>query len=292
MTTQNTVHQPYKGASAQDIQFHYDLSNDFYALWLDADLTYSCALWAEGDTLETAQHRKLDYHIEQAKAVGAERVLDIGCGWGSMLRRLTQVHGVGEAVGLTLSAEQVRWIEDLALPGCQVRLESWLDHPVDERYDAITSIGALEHFARPGLSRTERVTQYRLFFERCRSWLPTGGRLALQTIIRGRELIHDRKLLRDLFFSEMIFPESEVPWSSEVMEASEGLFVPIALRNDPDDYARTTQEWLDRLTAHRRQAIALVGEEKAAVYDRYLVLASELFRKRFTCLLRVSFQAV
>ena len=91
------------GASAEAIQAHYDTGNAFYRLWLDPTRTYSCALWDEADALEEAQIDKLDYHIEQAQAAGTGQVLDIGCGWGSLLERLTTAHGVERAVGLTLS---------------------------------------------------------------------------------------------------------------------------------------------------------------------------------------------
>src|SRR5688500_8349804 len=106
-TTERAVN---RGASAEAIQYHYDVGNGFYQLWLDADLNYSCAMWHENDTLEEAQLRKLDHHIAAARAQGGARVLDIGCGWGSLMRRLVEHHGVDRAVGLTLSAQQADWI--------------------------------------------------------------------------------------------------------------------------------------------------------------------------------------
>src|SRR5688572_16594443 len=89
------------GATRAAIQHHYDVSNDFYRLWLDRNMLYSCALWEEGDDLDQAQVRKMDYLIEAARAAGQERVLDVGCGWGAVLRRLVSVHGVKHARGLT-----------------------------------------------------------------------------------------------------------------------------------------------------------------------------------------------
>src|SRR5215467_9243522 len=153
-----------EGASVHAIQAHYDVSNDFYRLWLDPTMTYSCALWSAGDTLESAQLRKLDFHIRQARAVGARRVLDIGCGWGSMLFRLVNSHDVSFAVGLTLSEAQRSQVGKRGDPRTEVRLESWEEHESDEPYDAILSIGALEHFVRPSLSSEERVKVYRSFF--------------------------------------------------------------------------------------------------------------------------------
>jgi cyclopropane-fatty-acyl-phospholipid synthase len=178
----------YRGASSSAIRHHYDVGTEFYALWLDPTLTYSCALWdGADDTLPDAQVRKLDYLAGEAGAIGAASVLDIGCGWGALLTRLVQVHGVGRAVGLTLSAEQATYVSALADDRCDVRIENWVDHRPAAPYDAIVSIGAFEHFARYGMSRADRISAYRRFFESCHAWLPSGGRLALQTNVRGNK---------------------------------------------------------------------------------------------------------
>ncbi|MEV6766581.1 cyclopropane-fatty-acyl-phospholipid synthase family protein [Streptomyces sp. NPDC051105] len=286
----------YRGASAESIRHHYDVSNDFFALWLDEDLTYTCALWDENnakDTLETAQKRKLDYLIEGAKAPGAGRVLDVGCGWGSLLDRLVNTHGVRHAVGLTLSDSQAEKLREAALPRTEVRVENWLDHEPEERYDAIISIGAFEHFARTGLSRAERVDAYREFFERCRSWLPKGGRLALQTNIKGNNVQMDKQTVRDLMFIiDIIFPESEIPALSEVIESSEKRFDIVNLRNDPDHYSRTCREWLNRLRANRDQAVKIAGEENVANYERYLGSTVGHFANRHLGLSRLILEAV
>jgi cyclopropane-fatty-acyl-phospholipid synthase len=286
----------YQGATAESIRHHYDLSNDFFALWLDAGRTYTCALWDfddPKDTLETAQRRKLDHLIEGARASGARRVLDVGCGWGSLLDRLVNTHGVQHAVGLTLSDSQAEWLREIALPRTEVRVENWLDHQPDEPYDAVISIGAFEHFARTGLTRAERVAAYREFFERCRAWLPKGGRLALQTNIKGNNVRMDKQTVRDLMFIiDIIFPESEIPALSEVVEASEKRFDIVRLRNDPDHYSRTCQEWLNRLRANRDRAVAIAGEDNVANYERYLGSTVGHFANRHLGLSRVILEAV
>src|SRR5262245_33777912 len=109
----SNIPSPERGASPQAIQQHYDVGSDFYALWLDNTLTYSCALWLDADSdgdLETAQIRKIDHHIISARARRVERVLDVGCGWGAVLRRLVSDYGVRHATGLTLSVAQAEQI--------------------------------------------------------------------------------------------------------------------------------------------------------------------------------------
>ncbi|CAM5278599.1 Class I SAM-dependent methyltransferase OS=Streptomyces alboniger OX=132473 GN=CP975_14210 PE=3 SV=1 [Streptomyces alboniger] len=286
----------YRGATAESIRHHYDVSNEFFALWLDADLTYTCALWDDSDAdepLETAQKRKLDHLIEGARAPGVRRVLDVGCGWGSLLERLVVKYGVERAVGLTLSDSQAEKVRAAAPPRTEVRVENWLDHRPDEPYDAIISIGAFEHFARTGLSRAERIAAYREFFDRCRAWLPAGGRIALQTNIKGNNVRMDKQTVRDLMFIiDIIFPESEIPALSEVIESSEKKFDVVSLRNDPDHYSRTCREWLNRLRARRAEAVRVAGEETVANYERYLGSTGGHFAQRHLGLSRIILEAV
>jgi cyclopropane-fatty-acyl-phospholipid synthase len=284
----------YGGASAEAIQHHYDLDNDFYALWLDPTRTYSCALWeGEDDTLEAAQLRKLDYIAEGARAPGARRVLDVGCGWGGMLRRLVDHHGVGHAVGLTLSQAQADFVAEWGDDRLDVRLENWADHEPSEPYDAIVTIGAFEHFADFGMPRPERVDAYRGFFERAFEWLPPRGRMSVQTIVKGSNGRLDRRTARDmLWVVDRIFPESQIPWASEVLEAGEKHFDVVSMRGDADHYSRTCAEWLARLRASRAQAVEIVREEAVADYERYLDAFVRAFANRHVSLARIVFERI
>jgi cyclopropane-fatty-acyl-phospholipid synthase len=276
-----------RGGTAAAIQHHYDLSTKFYALWLDPTLTYSCAMWDEGDDptdLVSAQRRKLQYHLDAAGISRARHILDIGCGWGSLLERALAHDWIETAVGLTLSGAQVQYIAARNIPRLQVHNESWINHQPLSKYDSIVSIGALEHFASPGNSTKEKIDLYREFFQRCRSWLTPQGAMSLQTIAYGTMQPHEA----NEFISTQIFPDAELPQPYEIVQAAAGLFELTLLRNDRLQYGRTCDLWCQNLRRRRADAVAIVGEEKVAQYEKYLRLASFGFRSGRVGLLRLS----
>jgi len=273
------------GASRESIAHHYDTGNEFFALWLDCEMTYSCAKYAsESEPLEVAQRRKLDFHIDRAGAAGQARVLDIGCGWGSLLRRLVQEHGVGLAVGLTLSNAQALWIARTHDPRIRVHVQSWADHRPDEPYDSIVCIGALEHFAQRELDDARRIAAYREFFTRCRALLRSNGRMSLQTIAYGTLRRGDVAP----FITESIFPGSDLPRLSEIVEATDRLFEIVSLSNDRGDYARTCREWWTRLNGRHDEAARLVGKERVCAFERFLKMSAAGFETGALTLLRIS----
>jgi cyclopropane-fatty-acyl-phospholipid synthase len=280
----------YRGASAPAIRHHYDVGNDFWRVWLDPTMTYSCAMWGEGDDLEAAQIRKLDYHVAQARAAGVSRVLDIGCGWGSMLRRLVGTHHVEEAVGLTLSEAQRDHVLAAAPAGVRVHLQNWADYEPGAPFDAVISVGAFEHFARQGLTEAEQIDAYRYFFARCRSFLVPGGRLSLQTIAYG-DIPRDRPL-RERFIVDRIFPESELPRLADIARAAEMSFEIELVRNGRGDYVRTLREWFDRLRAGRDAAVRVAGEEAVGAYERYLRMFCHSMELGAFTLLRLTMRRV
>jgi len=206
------------------VRAHYDLSNAFYALWLDESMTYSAARWADGvHTLEAAQHTKRDLIARYAgldgTASGVGSLLDIGCGWGSMLDHARSC-GVRNTMGVTLSREQAAWVVDA---GHDVRVADWrqLDLPAGS-IDAVVSVGCFEHIAEVGASAVGRAQAYGAFFQRCACWLAPGGRLALQTITTGDVSLSPSQQRDVLFLLREIFPYSRLPALSEIMAASSG----------------------------------------------------------------------
>ncbi len=172
------------GTSPRAIRHHYDLSDDFFQIWLGPDMVYSCGWWEAGDgpdSLAQAQHRKLDFFADRLGVRGA-RVLDVGCGWGALLDRFVRVHGAASGVGLTLSPSQAGFAARRNVPGVSYLLQNWTGHEPGEPYDAVTCIEATEHFASETLTPDEKVEVYRAFFERAASWLRPGGRMGLQLI--------------------------------------------------------------------------------------------------------------
>jgi cyclopropane-fatty-acyl-phospholipid synthase len=261
--------EKYLGAGSGAIRHHYDVGNDFWQVWLDPTMSYSCAMWEDPvDDLESAQRRKLDFHTEQAGAAGAARVLDIGCGWGAQLMHLVGSQDVKHAVGLTLSDAQAEYLRALAPSNVEVLVRSWSDYEPTEPFDAIISVGAFEHFARQGLSTEEQVEAYRRFFGACRNWLKPGGRLSLQTIAYG-DIPRDRPL-RDRFIVDEIFPESELPRLADIARAAEMELEIERVRNDRGDYVKTLRAWLGRIRERRGDAIAASSEETVVRYERYL----------------------
>jgi cyclopropane-fatty-acyl-phospholipid synthase len=188
--------------------------------------------------------------------------------------------------GLTLSGDQFS-----AIPSSDqmaVLLEDWRDHHPPEPYDAIVSIGAFEHFARNDLSRAQRRAVYGSFFDRCALWLCDGGRLSLQSI--AYEDFDPLTGPVSSFFSEEIFPESALPQLSDIVQAAEGRFRLLALRNDPEHYEHTLRLWQKRLEANNAEATELVGRETYRRYLRYLRVARAMFDRRLCTLYRMVFE--
>jgi cyclopropane-fatty-acyl-phospholipid synthase len=264
------------------VQAHYDLSNDFFALWLDASMAYSSGLWEPGDDddLRTATTRKGRFFLDALDLPADGRLLDVGCGWGAALADALDRQPGLDAVGLTLSAAQKEHCERVLGPRAQVRLEAWEEHEPTRPYDGIVSFGAFEHFARDGSRSVERVLGYRRFFASCHSWLAPGGRLGLETIahddapdtaaVKGRGPLGDAVL--DLF------PESLCPHLPEIVLGFEPWFRLEVLRSDPADFARTFRAWSVRLREAEEAAFGLIGAGTVRAFRRYLASSEVQFR--------------
>ncbi|MGV9613001.1 cyclopropane mycolic acid synthase family methyltransferase [Nocardia xishanensis] len=264
----------------RDVQSHYDVSDDFYRLFLDPSMTYSCA-WFErpGMTLAQAQQAKIDLALGKLGLRPGLHLLDIGCGWGATMFRAAQQYGVS-VTGLTLSRNQhdhvAAEIERLGLPEVQVRLQGWEEF--DEPVDRIVSIGAFEHFRRE---------RYASFFERCYRILPDEGRMLLHTIVgytlndlRRMNIPFTREDARfTLFIRKEIFPGGQLPRPAEVTRfAGQAGLGTERIQPLQEHYARTLDLWAAALVANRERAVLLTSEEVYARYLKYLTGCGRYFR--------------
>ncbi len=253
-----------------DVQAHYDLSDDFFRLFLDPSQTYSCAYFERDDmTLEQAQLAKIDLALGKLGLAPGMTVLDIGCGWGATMRRAIEKYNV-DVIGLTLSKNQAAHVEQL-LDGLEttrsrrVLLEGW--EQFREPVDRIVSIGAFEHFGHD---------RYPAFFQMAYDALPAGGVMLLHTICG-----FDPRNAKDLgipltfelarfikFITTEIFPGGRLPTTEMVQQrAGEAGFTVTRVQSLQPHYARTLDLWAEALEAHRDEAIAMQSVE---VYDRYM----------------------
>lgn len=258
----------------EDVQSHYDLSDDFYRLFLDPTQTYSCAYFERDDmTLDEAQIAKIDLSLGKLGLQPGMTLLDIGCGWGATMRRAVERYDVN-VIGLTLSENQHDHAEkafsDLNSPrSMRVLLKGW--EQFDEPVDRIVSIGAFEHF---GHDRHDE------FFKMAYAALPDDGVMLLHTIC-GMSMEYAREhgipLTMDLarlvrFIMKEIFPGGQLCTTPKVGElAGAAGFTLTQTQSLQPHYARTLAIWADTLRANRDEAIALQSEE---VYDRYMTYLS------------------
>ncbi|ACC41359.1 methoxy mycolic acid synthase 2 MmaA2 _1 [Mycobacterium marinum M] len=265
-----------------DVQAHYDLSDDFFRLFLDPTQTYSCAYFERDDmTLEEAQIAKIDLALGKLGLEPGMTLLDIGCGWGATMRRAIEKHDVN-VVGLTLSNNQAAHVQksfdqlDTARTR-RVLLKGW--EQFDEPVDRIVSIGAFEHFGHD---------RYDDFFAMAHRVLPRGGVMLLHTITGlTREQISDRGIPISIdmirfvkFIVTEIFPGGRLPSIDMVQQhAGRAGFTLTRRQSLQPHYARTLALWAQALYAYRDEAIEIQSEEVYERYLKYLTGCADAFRR-------------
>ncbi len=278
---------PNSGASQEAIEFHYDMPASFFAQWLGQSMTYTAARFIRDDmTLDEAQQNKIDYHLDSARVGPGHRMLDIGCGWGTLLKAGVTQRGAASALGLTLSPLQQEYITGLGLPGVSARLQSYEHFEPEHEFDAITSVGAFEHFVKPGLEPAERRATYSDLFRRVAAWMARDGQFSLQTMTWGDA----GPVERDMNRIHEIFPESDLPEIHEVIEAAHPHLELVSMENRPQDYERTLAAWAKGLKANKEAATAIVGPQKYKFYEDSCMGGSLLYRRRRFYLCRFVFR--
>jgi len=269
----------------EKVQHHYDLSDDFYRLFLDPTQTYSCAYFERDDmTLEEAQIAKIDLALQKLNLQPGMTLLDIGCGWGATLRRAIEKYDVN-VIGLTLSENQAahvqRSFDEMDTPRSRrVLLEGW--ERFDEPVDRIVSIGAFEHFGSD---------RYGQFFSKAAKVLSDDGVVLLHTIVRATLQERRRRNIPTtaevIHFSQFIlteiFPGGWLPTIPVVEEQSERAgFDVTRVQSLQLHYARTLDLWAAALRARKDEAIAIQSQEVYDRYMKYLTGCADLFRQGYT----------
>lgn len=268
-------------ADARQIQHHYDVSDDFYALWLDERRVYSCAYWHEGaQTLAQAQQAKLDLVCRKLRLQAGERFLDIGAGWGGLLLWAAEHYGV-EATGITLSRNQHahvnRLIEQRGLAG-RVRMEllDYRELPEDRPWDKVASIGMFEHVGRV------RLPEY---FAKIRRLLRPGGLLLNHGITSGGTRNAELGAGIGDFVERYIFPGGELLHVSHVLRVmAEAGLEGLDTENLRPHYARTLWAWSDALEAQLRHAAEVTRPETLRAYRLYLAGSAMGFERGWMAL--------
>jgi cyclopropane-fatty-acyl-phospholipid synthase len=283
---------------ARAVRHHYDVSNEFFALFLDESMTYSCALFSreldslEGSwgthpppaerrppTLEQAQAAKRELICRKLALQEGERVLDVGCGWGSFVIHAAANHGV-QAVGITLSPAQAelargRVAEAGLEDRVEIRVADYRDLGATEAYDAIASIGMVEHVG---------ANQIDLYARQLAGLLQPGGRLLNHGISRLRH----GEAEAGPFSERYVFPDAAPLHVSRVALALERAGIePLHVEGLREDYAETLSHWIERLDANLEQAERLAGAERVRVWRLYLRAARNGFRTGFTSIFQI-----
>jgi cyclopropane-fatty-acyl-phospholipid synthase len=275
---------PGRKSTEPEIQFHYDVGNDFYELWLDPSMLYTCAYYRkESDDLSTAQINKLNHICRKLRLQPGERLLDIGCGWGGLVMHAVEHYGV-DATGITLSAAQSDYaqqrIADRGLGDrCRVQMLDFRDLPVNARFDKISSVGVTEHvpenqqpayFARV----FQALEPAGLFLNHCE----VSIRAARQTN-RLRERIGRWLWKRDQFIDKYVFPDAKlVPLASVLGSAEATGFEVRDVESLREHYVMTLRAWLRGLEKRKIDAIKRVGERTYRVWCLYMSAGAYNFR--------------
>jgi cyclopropane-fatty-acyl-phospholipid synthase len=262
------------------VRHHYNAGNDFFALFLDDSMTYSCALFSRGaETLEEAQEAKLDLVCAKLALQPGERVLDVGCGWGSFARHAASRYGA-QVLGVTLSEPQAELArERVRQAGLQDQVEIRVADYRElsgERFDAVTSIGMVEHVGE------ERIDLYaRTLFDLLRP----GGRLLNHGIAKLKDLDTPDE---GAFSERFVFPDGvPLPLSRIITALERAEFVPRHVEALTGDYERTLSHWIQRFEDGYQEAERLAGPERARVWRLYLRAARQGFQTGWATLYQV-----
>lgn len=245
-------------------EVHYDLGNDFYEAMLDPRMTYTCGYWKEASSLAEAQEAKLEMICQKLQLKPGMKMLDIGCGWGSLMAYAAERYGA-QCVGVTISKEQTAWAKDRYphLP-LEFRLQDY--RTVNERFDRIASVGMFEHVGRKN---------HRTFMEVAHRCLADDGLFLLHTIGKNQ-----RDSTTDPWIDKYIFPNGDLPSIGQIGDSVDDLFVVEDLHNFGSDYDKTLMAWHANFEDAWPQFKDQLGERFYRMWKYYLLSCAGAFRAR------------
>lgn len=270
-------------STQEQIEVSYDVSNEFFRLWLDERMHYTSAVFEDwNDSLEKAQENKSRILYEYAECSKDKTILDIGCGWGANLEYIAR-RGAKEAHGITLSTEQAHEIEARKLPGVKVWIEDYAKFVPPAQYDCLVSIEMIDHLVSPAQAREGvAVDVYRAYFDKLAKWIKPGGYFGFQAILRHK-VPRNRKDLEDLrFTADVIFPGGLNPRLEELVKAAGNSWEIVELKTRREHYGKTTGEWLRRMKLHEEEIRAKWGDRVFDDYDRYLSTCVRAFANHWS----------
>jgi cyclopropane-fatty-acyl-phospholipid synthase len=271
------LHTPERDAAA--VRSHYDVGNDFYKLWLDKRMVYSCGYFTNVDaSLDEAQEAKLEHICRKLRLSPGEKMLDVGCGWGGLIMHAAERFGVN-ALGITLSYEQAALarerIREKGLESrCTVEVRDYRHLTADQEFDKIASVGMVEHVGRAKLP---------VYFERLYKYLRPGGLLLNHGIVHAgghqkpklRDRVFERLWGDNAFINTYVFPDGELPELAEVVSTAEDAgFETRDAESLREHYALTLRKWVRRREAERATAVASVGEEIYRIWRLYMAASA------------------
>jgi cyclopropane-fatty-acyl-phospholipid synthase len=273
-----------KKRDAEAIRFHYDVSNDFYALWLDPRMVYSCAYYKTGtEELGAAQEQKLDHICRKLRLKPGDRLLDIGCGWGTLVMHAAERYGA-KATGITLSKNQHALAnERIRAAGlgerCEVRIQDYREVPGEAQFDKIASIGMFEHVGLKNLP---------VYFGAIRRLLADGGIVLNHGLTSVDPDSRAVGMGGGEFIEKYVFPHGELPHLSLVIKemGAAGLEV-MDSETLRLHYAKTLRQWSDRLEAQLDKAKAYAGEKRLRIWRTYLAGCAHAFERGWVSIQQV-----
>jgi cyclopropane-fatty-acyl-phospholipid synthase len=264
-------HSPQRDRRA--VSHHYDVSNEFFALWLDRRMLYSCAYFERPElTIDAAQEAKLQLICRKLRLRAGQHLLDIGCGWGGLALFAAEHYGV-RVTGITLSRRQ--WelasarVRASGLPDLvSILLSDYRELQVTESFDAIVSVGMSEHVGSD---------EFGGYFKTAARMLKPGGVFLNHAIGEG---VRPRARVGPSFIEKYVFPDSDIPSIPRVVQAAEAAGLEVRdVENLREHYTLTLRQWVRRLEEHHKQALRFVDEETYRIWRLYMAGSAHGFNR-------------